>query len=65
MKRIQFYPKLRKYKDADFLDRGLVTFIIDRIDVAEGNRLQVKYRFEKEIQEMERIVELYSRKEAV
>lgn len=61
----EWIEKLRKYKDADFLDRGLVTFIIDRIDVAEGNRLQVKYRFEKEIQEMERIVELYSRKEAV
>ena len=61
----KWIEKLRKYKDADSLDRGLVTFIIDRIDVAEGNRLQVKYRFEKEIQEMERIVELYSRKEAV
>ncbi|GFI11369.1 hypothetical protein IMSAGC007_03844 [Lachnospiraceae bacterium] len=61
----EWIEKLRKYKDADSLDRGLVTFIIDRIDVAEGNRLQVKYRFEKEIQEMERIVELYSRKEAV
>lgn len=61
----KWIEKLRKYKDADSLDRGMVTFIIDRIDVAEGNRLQVKYRFEKEIQEMERIVELYSRKEAV
>lgn len=61
----EWIEKLRKYKDADSLDRGLVTFIINRIDVAEGNRLQVKYRFEKEIQEMERIVELYSRKEAV
>ncbi len=61
----EWIEKLKKYKDADSLDRGLVTFIIDRIDVAVGNRLQVKYRFEKEIQEMERIVELYSRKEAV
>lgn len=61
----EWIEKLRKYKDADSLDRGLVTFLIDRIEVAEGNRLVLKYRFEKEIQEMERIVELYSGKEAV
>ena len=49
------------------LDRSLITFLIERIDVIDGNTIQVTYRFREEAEELERLSKLYSveMKEAV
>ncbi len=56
---------VRKYDGVTKLDRGLITCLIEKIEVFDGNTLQVTYRFQKEIAEMEKLVEFYSEKEAV
>ena len=61
----EWIEKLRKYKDADSLDRELITFLIASIDVSEDRKIQLRYRFEKEIAEMESLIEQYSQREAV
>lgn len=63
----EWIEKLEKYKGIVSLDRSLITFLIERIDVVDGNTLQVTYRFQKEIADMEHLVELYGKelKEAV
>ncbi len=65
--RQEWVKKIRGYEDAQTLDRELVSFLIERIEVFDDNAVRVTYRFQKEIEEMERIVELYSErtKEAV
>jgi hypothetical protein len=57
--------QLKKYEGINSLERKLVTFLIERIDVVDCNNIQVTYRFEKEISEMEQFIELCGRKEAV
>lgn len=56
----EWIEKLKIYKGVDELDRGLITFLIERIDVIDGNTVQVTYRFHEETAELERITELYS-----
>lgn len=65
--RQEWVKKIRGYEDAQTLDRELVSFLIERIEVFDNSAVRVTYRFQKEIEEMERIVELYSEraKEAV
>lgn len=65
--RQEWVKKIRGYEDAQTLDRELVSFLIERIEVFDDSAVRVTYRFQKEIEEMERIVELYSEraKEAV
>ncbi len=65
--RQEWVKKIREYEDVQILDRELVSFLIERIEVFDDSAVRVTYRFQKEIEEMERIVELYSEraKEAV
>lgn len=65
--RQEWVKKIRGYEDAQALDRELVSFLIERIEVFDDSAVRVTYRFQKEIEEMERIVGLYSEraKEAV
>lgn len=65
--RQEWVKKIRGYKDAQILDRELVSFLIERIEIFDDSAVRVTYRFQKEIEEMERIIELYSErvKEAV
>ena len=58
----EWVEKLRRYDGISSLDRELVAFLIERIDVFDNNAIQVTYRFQKAIEEMERVVELYSGK---
>lgn len=58
--RQEWIEKLKKYEGVTELDRELVTFLIDRIEVIDPDTIQVTYRFEKVLREMERVVELYS-----
>ena len=65
--RQEWIDKLKKYNGATELDRELVTFLIDKIEVVDTETILVSYRFEKALKEMERVLELYSNmmKEAV
>lgn len=65
--RQEWVKKIRQYEDVQTLDRELVSFLIERIEVFDDSAVRVTYRFQKEIEEMERIIELYSEraKEAV
>ena len=56
----EWIENIKKYKGIVSLDRSLITFLIERIDVIDGNTLQVTYRFQKEIAELEHVVELYA-----
>ena len=56
----EWIENINKYKGIVSLDRSLITFLIERIDVIDGNTLQVTYRFQKEIAELEHVVELYA-----
>ena len=58
----EWIEKIRAYDRADSLDRELISFLIERIEVFDNNSIQVTYRFQKAIAEMERVVELYSEK---
>ncbi|MBR5419618.1 MAG: hypothetical protein IK115_00565 [Lachnospiraceae bacterium] len=48
--------KLKKYKDADTLDRELTAFMIEKIEVFGKNKVQVTHRFEELMAGMERTV---------
>lgn len=63
----EWIEKLKIYKGIRELDRSLITFLIERIDVIDGNTIQVTYRFREEAEELKRLAELYSidMKEAV
>ena len=63
----EWIEKLKTYKGIKELDRSLITFLIERIDVIDGNTIQVTYRFREEAEELKRLAELYSidMKEAV
>ena len=56
----EWIEKLKTYKGIKELDRSLITFLIERIDVIDGNTIQVTYRFREEAEELERLAELYS-----
>ena len=56
----EWIENIKKYKGIVSLNRSLITFLIERIDVIDGNTLQVTYRFQKEIAELEHVVELYA-----
>ena len=63
----EWIEKIKTYKGIKELDRSLITFLIERIDVIDGNTIQVTYRFREEAEELKRLAELYSidMKEAV
>jgi len=54
--------KLKSYEGFTELNRELVAFLIERIEVFDTDTIRVTYRFQKAIEEMERVVELYSEK---
>ena len=56
----EWIDKLRGYDGITSLDRELVAYLIERVEVFDNNTIQVTYRFQKAIEEMERVVELYS-----
>lgn len=56
----EWIDKLRRYDGITSLDRELVVFLIKRVEVFDNNTIQVTYRFQKAIEEMEHAVELYS-----
>lgn len=58
--RQELIGKLKTYRDVETLDRGFVTYLIEKIEVIDNSTIQVRYRFDKLIEEMERMVELYS-----
>lgn len=60
----EWIERLKEYGNVLSLDRELVAFLIEQIDVFNNSAIQVTYRFQKAIDEMEHAVELYS-KEAV
>ena len=53
--RQEWIEKLKAFDGITSLDRNLITFLIERIDVIDGNTLQVTYRFENEIAELENV----------
>lgn len=57
----EWIERLKEYGNVLSLDRELVAFLIERIDVFNNSAIQVTYRFQKAIDEMEHAVELYSR----
>ena len=59
----EWIDKLRKYKDKKTLDRELTTFLIDKVEILSGDKIQVSLRFEELIEEMERTLAMM--KEAV
>lgn len=61
-RRQEWVEKIRTYGGTDSLDRELISFLIERIEVFDNDSIQVTYRFQKAIEEMERIVELYCEK---
>ena len=63
----EWIDKLRGYDGITSLDRELVAYLIERVEVFDNNTIQVTYRFQKAIEEMECVVELYSErlKEAI
>lgn len=56
----EWIEKLKKYEGISTLDRELVTFLIERVDIVDAETINVTYRFDKLLNEMERIVEFYS-----
>ena len=62
--RQEWIETLRKYEGVSVLDRKLVTFLIERIEVVDSKTIEVRYRFDRVLTEMERIVAYYG-KEAV
>ena len=52
--------KIKKYEGICTLDRELVTFLIERVEIVDSETIKVKYRFDKVLTEMERIVRFYS-----
>ena len=52
--------KIKKYEGIRTLDREFVTFLIERVEVVDSETINVKYRFDKVLTEMERIVRFYS-----
>ena len=56
----EWIEKLKKYDGMKELDRELVTFLIEKILVINADAIQVNYRFEKALKDMEYMVELYS-----
>lgn len=66
--RQEWAEKIKKYEGIRTLDRELVTFLIERVDVVDSETINVRYRFDTVLREMERIVKFYSseeRKEAM
>nr|MCR5025424.1 DUF4368 domain-containing protein [Lachnospiraceae bacterium] len=53
--------KIQKYEGIRTLDRELVTFLIERVEIVDSKTIKVTYRFDKVLKEMERIVEFYSK----
>ncbi|WP_373207060.1 recombinase family protein [Coprococcus phoceensis] len=53
--RQEWIEKLSTFNGITCLDRNLITFLIERIDVIDGNTLQVTYRFQNEITELENV----------
>ena len=56
----EWIEKIKKYEGVSTLDRELVTFLIERVEVVDSETINVKYRFDKVLSEMERIVSFYS-----
>nr|MCR5739814.1 recombinase zinc beta ribbon domain-containing protein [Lachnospiraceae bacterium] len=56
----EWIEKIKKYEGVSTLDRELVTFLIERVEVVDSETINVKYRFDKVLSEMERIVRFYS-----
>lgn len=56
----EWIEKLKKYDDIKALDRELVTFLIEKIEVVDSDTIQVTYRFDKALREMEHFAECYS-----
>lgn len=52
--------KIKKYEGIRTLNRELVTFLIERVEVVDSETINVKYRFDKVLKEMERIARFYS-----
>ena len=59
----EWMEKLRQYKDKNNLDRELTAFLIDKVEVFGGNKIQVSLRFDELLEEMEQ--RLAMMKEAV
>ncbi|MCR5023885.1 MAG: recombinase family protein [Lachnospiraceae bacterium] len=53
--------KIQKYEGIRTLDRELVTFLIEKVEIVDSKTINVTYRFDKVLKEMERIVEFYSK----
>ena len=56
----EWIEKLKKYDGVKELDRELITFLIEKILVINADTIQVNYRFEKALKDMEHMVEIYS-----
>lgn len=56
----EWIEKIRKYEGIRTLDRELVAFLIERVEIVDSENISVTYRFDKVLSEMERIVEFYS-----
>ena len=57
--RQEWIETIKKYKGVQTLDRKLVTFLIERIEVIDSETIEVKYRFDRVLREMEKIVAFY------
>lgn len=48
----EWIEKIKKYEGFRTLDRELVTFLIERVEVVDAETINVKYRFDKVLKEM-------------
>lgn len=49
--------RFKKYRNIEVLDRSLVTELIDRIDVHEGRRLTIHFKFQDEFEKIRAFAE--------
>ncbi|MCR4839462.1 MAG: recombinase family protein [Eubacterium sp.] len=56
----EWIEKIKKYEDTSELDRELLIFLIEKVDVVDSETIKVTYRFDKLLEEMEQIAEYYS-----
>ena len=56
----KWIEKIKEYKGIKTLDRELVCFLIEKVEVIDKGAINVTFRFENALTEMEKIVDLYS-----
>lgn len=53
----EWIERFRKYREIETLDRRLVTDLIEHIDVHEGRRITIHFKFQDEFEKGQALVE--------